>query len=183
MSNNKIKCSKDIENKKEKETEDFVQKLEKDVSEFSEKLKEQKNKSDEYLCLLQKTQADFQNYKKRIQKEIDDNVFINMQKTLIDFLKFRNTLKQAYEKETNQQFKESILSLLNNYDNILRRQNIQTIDCLKKDFNYNLCECVFKKKVDTKENNNKVIEVLEDGYLLNNKLIIPAKVVVGVMEE
>lgn len=183
--------NKDVEenNKnKEKQPEETQEKddlfvLEKDLEEISKKLSEQENKSQEYLSLLQRTQADFQNYKKRINKETEDCIFINLQKTLIDFLKFKNTLKQAYNTETNPSFKESLLQLINNYENILKRQNIKKIDCLNKEFDYNFCECVFKKKADDKQKENKVVEVLEDGYLLNNKLLIPAKVVVGKMEE
>ncbi len=178
---NKNFFDKSNENKKEKKLD--LTDLEKDIEELSKKLIDQENKSQEYLSLLQKTQADFQNYKKRINKETEDYMFINKQKILIDFLKFRNTLLQAYSTEKNDVFKESILQLINNYDNIIKRQNIKKIDCLNKDFDYNFCECVFKKKITDKNKNNKVIEILEDGYLLENKLITPAKVVVGIMEE
>jgi molecular chaperone GrpE len=189
-------CEENIDEKKERNNQevnnqdeskidekDDLNKLEKDIEEITKKLNEQENKSQEYLSLLQRTQADFQNYKKRITKETEDYAFINIQKILVEFLNFRNTLKQAYDKETNNDFKENILQLLNNYENILKRQNIIKINCLNKDFDYNYCECVCRTKVDDKKKHNKVIEVLEDGYLLNNKLITPAKVVVGIMEE
>ncbi len=173
----------DIQKNQKPKEESFKKNIEKDMKEISKKLEEQESKSQEYLSLLQRTQADFQNYKKRITKETDDVVFIHKRDLLIEFLKFKNTLEQAYEKENNKALKENIIQLINNYDNILKRINVQKIDCLNKDFDYNYCECVFKKKVDDKEKHNQIIEVLENGYLLNNKLIVPAKVVVGIMEE
>ncbi len=176
--------SEDNENNVSQETNESLQnKLEKDIDDISKKLKDEEVKSKEYLSLLQRTQADFQNYKKRIDKENQECLFVGKQKTLLEFLKFRNTLKQAFQKENNEKCKENISHLLKNYDKVLQRQNLKKIDCLGKTFDFNFCECVFKKNVDDPNKNNKVIEVLEDGYLLENKLIMPAKVVVGVTEE
>jgi len=171
------------EQEQQETSEDYKKNLEKDIEEISQKLNEQENKSKEYLSLLQRTQADFQNYKKRMQKENEEYTFISNQKIIIEFLKFRETLKQAYSKENNNTLKKNLSQLLINFDNILKRLNIKKIDCLNEDFDYNLCECVLRKPVTNKKEHNKVIEILEDGYLLNNKLITPAKVVVGAMEE
>lgn len=149
------------------------------------KTKEQNNntelekKLNEYLNLLQRTEADFRNYKQRVEKETETIVFVEKAKIISSFLDFRETIKKAIEKETEAHTKESLNQMLLNFDNILKRQNIQKIDVLDKDFDYNFCDCVLRQEV-SEENNNKVISVVEDGFIFNNKLIKPAKVVVGI---
>jgi molecular chaperone GrpE len=155
----------------------------KDIEELKSKLLEQEEKTNDYIELSKKIQADFENYKKRNYKENEQIVFLEKRNILIEFLNFRNTLTLAISNENDKKSSENLNQLLLNFDNILKRLNIKKIDCLNKEFDYNYSECVCKKKVEDKNKNNKVIEIIDDGYLLNNNLIKPAKVVVGYKEE
>ncbi|MFH0906579.1 MAG: nucleotide exchange factor GrpE, partial [archaeon] len=69
-------------------------------------------------------------------------------------------------------------NLKDNYSNIIKRLNIKKMDFLNKDFDCKFCDCIAKEKTP-KENHNKVIKELSNAYLYNDKLITPAKVVVG----
>jgi molecular chaperone GrpE len=138
------------------------------------KLEDQEKKTNEYLELSKKIQADFENYKKRVDKDILIYVFQKEKSILSEFISFRNVLEIASKNENNEVCNESIKSLISNYDNILKRLNVTKIKCLDCDFDYNVCECILKKNIEDKSKNNKVIEILEDGYLLNNKLLKPA---------
>jgi len=157
--------------------------LNKDLDELKGKLLEQENKTNDYLELSKRIQADFENYKKRNSKENKQLLFLEKKILLIEFLNFRNILNLALKSEINDTSKNNLNQLLFNFDNILKRLNIQKIDCLDKEFDFNNSECVCKNKISDISKQNKVIEVLEDGYLLNNNLIKPAKVIVGYMEE
>jgi len=149
---------------------------------LKKKLEEQDKLSKEYLDLLQRTQADFRNYKQRIEKETQDIIFLETAKILSEFLSYRDTIIKAIEKEQRTESKLSLEHMLKNYDIILKRQGIEKLNVLDKDFDYNFCDCIFKQETE-KESHNKVLEIVEDGFTLNNKLIKPAKVIVGVCKK
>jgi len=68
--------------------------------------------------------------------------------------------------------------MLVNYDIILKRQGIEKLEVIGKDFDYNFCDCLLKQECE-EDKDNKVIAIIEDGFTLNKRLIKPAKVIVG----
>lgn len=160
-------------------TNDLNKEIRSEIELIKSKLEEQNKLANEYLDLLQRSQAEFINYKSRVEKEIKELVFIEKKETILNFIQFRETLKTAYDHETNDQNKQNILQLINNFDIILKRLNVEKMDVLNSEFDFNFHECLFKKEVITESEDNKIIEVMEDGYLLDKKLLKPAKVIVG----
>jgi len=171
------KHNKDSQNKENISKEQATE-IKSEIDLIKHKLNEQNKLADEYLDLLQRSQANFINYKNRVEKETKDLLFIEQKKIISSFLDFKETLKKAYEYELDSKNKENILQLINNYDIILKRLSVEKMELLNKEFDYNYHECVFKKETE-EENHNKIIEIIEDGYLLNKRLLKPAKVVVG----
>ncbi|HNW05842.1 MAG TPA: nucleotide exchange factor GrpE [archaeon] len=153
--------------------------IEEEIELIKQKLEEQDKLSKEYLNLLQRSQADFINYKNRIEKETKDIIFIETSKIFCEFLGYRETLLHALEKEPDKKLKESLSHLLTSFDNILKRFKLEKLDVLNKDFDMNTSDCVSKLEVTDENQNNKVIAIVEEGFLQNKRLIKPAKVVVG----
>lgn len=153
--------------------------IQEEIDLIKKKLEEQDKLSKEYLDLLQRSQADFINYKNRIEKETKDILFIETSRIFNEFLGYRDILLHALEKETEAKLKENLSFLLISFDNILKRFNLEKLDVLEKDFDMNTSDCVSKLEVVDENKNNKVIAIVENGYLQNKKLIKPAKVVVG----
>lgn len=149
----------------------------------STEIKKLKEKIESLEDQLKRTQADFVNYKKRVIKDNEIHETNIISKVLSDFLIFKQTLEKAKELEKNQDSKNNLTELEKNFDNILEKQGLKKIDVLNKDFDYNTSECIHKQKVKDKSKNNKVIEVFENAYTYKNKLIKPAKVIVGELEE
>ena len=188
---NNVSNNSDKENKSEQTKENTVNDTKENKSEPTEQLsKDNKennviennqnlSKEKEYLDLLQRVTADFDNYKKRMSKQLDLIVFTETSKFINSFLEFYEVLKKAVIHEQNQETKNNLSQLQTLFENVLKKQNIEKIDVLNKDFDYNTSECIETRDVDDKTLNNKIIEVIEDGFLYNNKLIKPAKVVVG----
>ena len=154
--------------------------IQEEIHLIKQKLEEQDKLSKEYLNLLQRSQAEFINYKNRVERETRDVLFLESSKIFNDFLSYRDTLLKAIEHETNLQLKETLTHLLTNYENILKRFNLEKLEVLGKDFDHNTSDCVMQQEVQDEKDNNKVISVLEDGYIQNKRLVKPAKVVVGV---
>ena len=172
---NKDEIDEDISNEDNKE-KDLVNELLKEnqiLGEENKKLKED----------LIRSVADFSNYKKRLERESEITNFEISKKIILNFLNFKENLKLAIKNETNNDSLENLNQLNNNFNNILSRLNIQKIQVLDQPFDYHTSECVTRIKSEDKEKNNLVVDVLEDGYTYKNKLLKPAKVIVGYLEE
>lgn len=162
---------------KEEET-----KIKETIETIKQKLEEQDKLSKEYLDLLQRTQAEFRNYKQRVERETQDIIFIEKAKILAEFLNYRDTIVKAIEKEKEEITKKSLEHMLVNYDIILKRQGIEKLEVIGKDFDYNFCDCLLKQECE-EDKDNKVIAIIEDGFTLNKRLIKPAKVIVGIYKK
>ena len=85
-----------------------------------------------------------------------------------------NQIKKSEEKESNL----GILLILNRLRIILQQKGVQEMECLHTEFDTEKHEAI--SIVDSPEEmKGKVIEVLQKGYYLNEKLIRFAKVIVG----
>ncbi|MFA7133093.1 MAG: nucleotide exchange factor GrpE [Bacteroidales bacterium] len=156
--------------------------IEQEIELIKKKLEEQDKLSKEYLELLQRSQADFINYKNRIEKETKDVLFCETSKIFSDFLSYRETLIKAIATEKDQGFKDSLNHLLISYENILKRFGLEKLDVLNKPFDHNTSDCVLQQEVTDEKQNNLVISLIEDGYVQNKRLVKPAKVIVGIFK-
>jgi molecular chaperone GrpE len=156
--------------------------IEQEIELIKKKLEEQDKLSKEYLELLQRSQAEFINYKNRVERETRDILFLETGKIFSEFLSYREILIKAIATETDQSFKDSLNHLLISYENILKRFSLEKLDILNKPFDHNTSDCIFQQEVKDEKQNNLVISVIEDGYLQNKKLVKPAKVIVGIFK-
>lgn len=193
MSSNNTETLKEKDDflQEEKDSENVVdqnQETEEQLQEETiENIKEENKKLQEKISTLdqdlKRSVADFLNSKNRLLKDTENTIFQKNSKIILEFLQFRDNLDKAIEHEENKISKENLIALKQNFDNILNRLNIKQLDLLGKDFDYNLAECVQRVDVLEKEKDNKIIEVLENGYLYQEKLIKPAKVIIGKFKE
>jgi len=150
---------------------------------LEQKLIEATDKSEEYLNLLQRTMADFINYKQRVAKETEQQIFLELKKIACELISFKSVLENAIKNESDDSKKEGLIQLNKSFEVTLGRVGLEKLSVQDKEFDCNLCDCVSKIKTCDKAKHNKVADVLQDGYLFNGKLIQPAKVVVSIMEE
>jgi molecular chaperone GrpE len=150
---------------------------------YIKQIQELNKKIEYYDDQLKRSQADFINFKKRSIQDKENFAFYEVSKILNEFLIFKQTLEKAVVSEENQKSKEHLIHLKNNYENILNRLKVKKENILGKDFDYNIAECVQTLKVKNKKQHNKVLDVLENAYTYKDKLIKPAKVIVGELEE
>lgn len=157
---------------------------EQDSLDDQETIKEDFEKKINYLeDQLKRTLADFSNYKKRILKDQENLIFQDSSKIILEFLSFKEIIEKAIEHEENNNSKNNLTELNNNFENILKRLNVQKINLKDQEYDYNLSECVQTIKVLEKEKNNMILEVLENAYTYKEKLIKPGKVIIGSFTE
>ena len=154
-----------------------------DLESLKQALAETQQKTEEYLANWQRTQADFVNYKRRIEQErLDFNRFANAN-LIISLLPILDDLERAFDSVPPKLVKHSWLDGIKLVDRKFRAsleaQGLTPIKSLGEPFDPNFHEAIRQDK--GKE--GIVIEEFQKGYLLGDRVLRPAKVVVGNGEE
>ncbi|NLW41385.1 MAG: nucleotide exchange factor GrpE [Tissierellia bacterium] len=144
-----------------------------------EEQKGEENKIEELTNQLLRLQADFVNYKNRVEKE-KDRIYSNATEELITELlpvldNFERALESVEEKDG---FYEGVKMIYAQILKVLNDKGLEEIDCLGKEFDPNYHHAVFAEDVEGKEEGT-ILEVLQKGYLLNDKVIRPSMVKVA----
>ncbi|MDD5356454.1 MAG: nucleotide exchange factor GrpE, partial [Candidatus Omnitrophica bacterium] len=153
-----------------------IEKLEKDLADSNSKLKEC---SDRYLRL----QAEFDNAKKRMQREQQEFVKYANEGIIVELLGILDDLERSLEaRESHHQDSEAFLKgiemILSHVYEMLKRNNVRAIEAKGKSFDANLHEALTQSESDEHEENT-VLEELQKGYMLGGKVIRTAKVKVS----
>jgi len=139
--------------------------------------KDQKNEDqlniwkERYLRAL----ADYQNLEKRVQATREDDLKYAGQTLILKMLPVLDILEKA-----QQTIKDKGLEIaLNQFRLVLENESVKKIDVLGKKFDPELMECIEITDVNSKEQNNCVLEELRSGYKMLEKVIRVAHVKVG----
>jgi molecular chaperone GrpE len=134
---------------------------------------------DRYLRLS----AEFDNYRKRMLKErieltqfISADIYTKMLPVIDDFERAMATIRQT---EVMDPVKQGVELIYNKFKEHLNQQGIKEIDALHQEFNTDYHDAVSRFPVEDKNLKGKVIDVVEKGYILNDKVIRYCKVIVG----
>ena len=128
-----------------------------------------------YLRLM----ADFQNYKRRTEKEKNDIYAFANEKIVSELLNvidnFERALAHGVEGDS---FTEGMNMIFKQLKAVLEKAGVTEIEALGEDFDPNFHNAVMTEDSDRYES-GKVIEVLQKGYILNNRVIRPSMVKVS----
>jgi molecular chaperone GrpE len=148
----------------------------KDVSDKKEDMKEKEASVnyDKYLRAV----ADLENYKKRSIREKADIIKYGKEEIIRDILPFVDSLDRALDHADSsdvQAFKEGIRLIQEQLLSCLKKHGVEKIDSIGLDFDPNFHEALMQ--VESEEHaENKVVNEVEKGYLLNGRLLRPSKV-------
>jgi len=150
--------------------------VENETEKLRAELSEQKDK---YIRLF----AEFDNYRRRTAKE---NLEIRQtagKETIISLLDVLDDCERA-EKQLEksgdvQQFTEGALLIFNKLKKVLESKGLQQMESIKTDFDVEKHEAITEIPAPDKHQKGKVIDEIQKGYYLNDKIIRFAKVVVG----
>ncbi len=135
--------------------------------------------NDKYLRLF----AEFDNYKRRTQKEriellqtAGKDVIVSLLTILDDFDRANKAAETAVEVGP---IKEGVQLVHNKLMSVLGQKGLKVMESINTPFDTDLHEAITKVPAPSEELKGKVIDELEKGYTLNEKVIRFAKVVVG----
>jgi molecular chaperone GrpE len=146
------------------------------VEKMQQELEEQKDK---YLRLV----AEFDNYKRRNAKERIELIQTAGKEVITDMLDVLDDCdraeKQLQTSNDIAQIKEGIQLIFNKLRNKLQSKGLKAMESLNTDFDVEKHEAITEIPAPSKELKGKVLDEVQKGYYLNDKLIRFAKVVVG----
>jgi molecular chaperone GrpE len=130
-----------------------------------------------------RTVAEFENYKRRSAKERMELILTAGREVIIDLLDTLDDCDRAQRQlETSNdisEIKEGVMLVFNKLRNTLAAKGLKPMESLYKDFNPDLHEAITEIPVNDEKLKGKVIDEVQKGYYLNDKIIRFAKVVVG----
>ncbi len=148
----------------------------KEVKILTEKLAEMQDK---YIRLS----AEFDNYRKRTLREkmdmskyANEDLFLKIIPLMDDF---DRALKHMDSGTDSVAMKNGIDLIYVKFSEFLKQNGIKEIESLNDNFNVDLHEAVAKVPVEEKDMKGKVIDVVQKGYYLQDKVLRFSKVVVG----
>ena len=127
-------------------------------------------------------QAEFDNYRKRVMKEKADLILGGGEKTITAILPVIDDMERAMadNSEDPAAIKEGMKLIYQKFIKTLEGLGVKKIDTDDADFNVDFHEAIAQVPGMGEEKSGKVIDCVQTGYTLNDKVIRFAKVAVGV---
>jgi molecular chaperone GrpE len=156
------------------------------VLEDLETLRARAQERDQFLSLLQRTQADFENYQKRNRREREEERRYFVRDLVQDLLPVLDNLERAVAAAQKAgeagPLVQGVGLVQNQLHDLLRRHGVTPLDALGKPFDPNLHQAVMQQP-SADQPPNTVLQVLEPGYLIHDRVLRPARVVVSTQAE
>ncbi len=191
MTTDKEKANEELEI----EAPDFMEQQEdqnkketkKDKAHKKNKVEEQLEKAELELLELKdkhiRLQAEFDNYRKRTLKErmellktASESVLIGILPVIDDFDRAVQTLDKV---EENSHLKDGVMLIYNKFQDFLKQNGVKEIEEKDQTFDTDLHEAITTFPAPSEELKGKIIDVVQKGYYLNDKVIRHSKVVIG----
>ncbi len=148
-----------------------------EASEIEKAQKEIEQLKDKYL----RTVAEFDNYKKRTLKEKAELLLNGSEKAISSILPILDDFERAIADKTEEPaaMKEGVVLIYNKFVKTLETLGVKKIETEGKDFDVDFHEAVALVPGMGDDKKGKVIDCVQTGYKLNDKVIRHAKVAVG----
>ncbi|MGQ9781252.1 MAG: nucleotide exchange factor GrpE [Nitrososphaeria archaeon] len=153
------------------------------VEKLTKELEEEKKRSDEYLTRLKYMQADFENYRKRVDKQIEDIKRYSSERLISDLLETVDELEMAIKAAKTSNSTEVLIQgvemSLKKIQKVLANEGVTSIESLGKTFDpskHNSVATIEKEDVEE----GTIVEEIRKGYIMKDKVIRPSIVKVAV---
>jgi len=149
-----------------------TEKLKKEIDELKEELKQ---KNDKLIRII----ADFQNYQKRTNKEIESKQQEIRNKYISELLDLKELINNALNDDNP---KDGLRSIIKQIENFFEKENIRPINCIGEKFDHKYHHAVtIIEKEDCED--ETIIEEIKKGFMMNEQLVRPSQVIVSKKKE
>jgi len=158
-----------------KELKEDIENLNSQILEKDTEIQEKEDNLEECQERMLRMQADFDNYKKRNEKELQEYVNYANEGLIIKIIEAYEDLQRALKSKKSNDLREGVDLIYQKLSKILEEEGLEEIPCEGKTFDPYKHEALMAEDHDEYEN-GKVIEELGKGYTLNSKVIKYSKV-------
>ena len=153
--------------------------IEEELSRLREELTQARESADNNLNKLRYMMADFDNYRKQMEKQLYSKIEASKAEILLKFLNIRDDFLRALEmvrqNKSDTVIVEGLQGILKNFDNLLSSEGVIEIEAVGTPFDPNIHDAIsFEYSDDVPE--NTVTHEIRKGYMLNNKVLRPSLV-------
>lgn len=156
-----------------------VEELQREVGELRQTLAEQQARAEEYLDGWQRARAEFANYKKRVEREQAQAYQAAAGTILRRYLEVIDDLERALKNRPKEgeglAWASGVELIYNKLLTILENEGVRQFNSDGQSFDPNLHEAVTSEESDEHES-GQIIEVLQQGYVLGDRVLRPAMV-------
>jgi len=154
-------------------------KVKDELDSVKEELYKARESSDNNLNRLKYIMADFDNYRKQMEKQIASKIESSRAELLMKFLNIRDDYSRALEiaKQSKSEtvVVEGLEAILKNLDSVLKSEGVIEIETIGTPFDPNIHDAIsFSYQDNVPE--NAVTGEIRKGYMLNNKVLRPSLV-------
>lgn len=144
-------------------------------------LEEAKSKAEEYYNHLQRLKAEFDNFRKRTVKEKEEAAKYASERIVLSLLPILDNFERALESTKSnkdfESFSQGVEMILRQLQKVLENEGLKSFDVIGSEFDPNLHEALIREESDQDE--NIILEELQKGYCLKDKVIRPSRVKVS----
>jgi molecular chaperone GrpE len=155
----------------------------KEADDYKSKYEELKEKYDELNDRYLRLYSEFDNFRKRTNKEKLELIKSASEDLIIDLLPvlddFERALNAFEDHNADPELIAGVELIYNKFLNVLKQKGLKSMDSMGKEFDTDYHEALTNIPAPSEELKGKVVDVIQKGYLLNDKVIRYAKVVVG----
>jgi molecular chaperone GrpE len=151
-------------------------KAEEDLVALAEEFESVRRERDQYLDALRRLKAEFENSRKRLERERERVLSMAAERLVQELLPVLDNLDRALE--AGGDIREGVLATRNQLADVLGNEGLLPVASDGQPFDPNVHEAVMGRPSEEHEEGT-ILQTFERGYLLNGKPIRPAKVVVA----
>ena len=169
-------------NESKENDDNNITNLNEDLAILKEELLAARKSSDNNLNKLKYMMAEFDNYRKQMEKQIDSKIESGKAELLLRFLSLRDdylrALEMAKQSKSEAVVIEGLEGILKNFDSLLKSEGVIEIETIGTPFDPNVHDVIgFSHEEEVQE--NIITKEIRRGYMLNNKVLRPSLVLIS----
>ncbi len=156
--------------------------LNREIEFLKGELEKEKEVSEKNLSKLRYLMADFDNYRKQIEKQMESKIEENRGQLFIKILKIYDDCILALETLKNGKYDSTVIGgikgIMTNFEGFMKDEGLVEIETMGTPFDPNVHDAIGFVSNELVPDNT-IMEVVRKGYLLNNKVLRPSSVILS----
>ena len=159
--------------------QNYINHLEKELSRAEEERQKAKVEADNNMNKLRYLMADFDNYRKRMERQVESKINQGKAELILKFVSIHDDLSRAVETakqgKSEQVVIEGLEGILRNVENLFDAEGVKEIETTGTPFDPNIHDAISFKFDDTVPENTVIVEIRK-GYMISDKVLRPSLV-------